>query len=50
MGMSDRQFDTYQSKVLMLLMEAKEELAAKGERSQKLDKLIAEIETDLKRP
>ena len=50
MGMTDRQFNAYKSKLLMLLSGAKEELAAKEQNSQKLDKLIAEIESDLKRP
>jgi hypothetical protein len=46
MGMSDRQFDSYQARLLGNLREALE-LSPDNE---KLKKLIAEIESELKRP
>ena len=49
MGMTDRQFDSYQGRILELLLEALEEIKKSGE-SKKLEKLIAAIEAELKRP
>ena len=49
MGMTDRQFDSYQAKLLRSLKRAEEEFKEKGE-SKELRELIAEIEAELKRP
>ena len=49
MGMSDRQFDSYQSKILRILKKAEEEIREKGE-SKELIGLINDIEAELKRP
>ena len=49
MGMTDRQFDSYQSKLLRLLKKIDEEVSEKGE-SRELKELITEIEAELKRP
>lgn len=50
MGMTDRQFDSYQSLLLDLLKEAYEEVKENGADSKKLKKLIDKIESELKRP
>lgn len=47
MGMTDRQFDSYQKRLLGRLEEIKE---LSKEENPKLDKLIKEIEDELKRP
>ena len=49
MGMTDRQFDSYQAKLLRILKRVDEEIREKGE-SKELKELIAEIEAELKRP
>jgi len=49
MGMTDRQFDSYQARLLRLLVKIQEEIKAKGE-SKELEELIKEIEKELKRP
>jgi len=46
MGMTDRQFDAYQARLLALLKAALEE----SPDSKKLQDLINEIEAELKRP
>jgi len=46
MGMSDRQFDTYQSKLLWMLKKA----LLKTPENDVLEEIVDEIETDLKRP
>ena len=49
MGMTDRQFDAYQSLMLNLLKKADQEIKEKGE-SKQLTELIASIEAELQRP
>ena len=49
MGMTDRQFDSYQARLLRLLVKIAEEIKEKGE-SKELDVLIKEIEKELRRP
>jgi len=49
MGMSDRQFDSYQAKLLRILKRAEQEVEEKG-KSKELSDLILEIEAELKRP
>jgi len=49
MGMTDRQFDSYQARLLTILKKAIEEIHEKGE-TKELSGLIAEIESELKRP
>ena len=49
MGMTDRQFDSYQARLLKLLKRIQEEVKAKGE-SKELAELIEEIEKELRRP
>jgi len=49
MGMTDRQFDSYQALMLELLEEAYDEIKEKGE-SAKLLKMIEKIRADLRRP
>lgn len=52
MGMTDRQFDSYQKRLLRLLCSAKEEIL-KGtptSNTTKLDEIINDIESELKRP
>lgn len=46
MGMTDRQFDSYQARLLSNLKEA----LAVSPNNEKLKKLIKEIEAELKRP
>lgn len=46
MGMTDRQFDSYQSMLLESLKDALE----KSPDNEKLQRLIAKIESELKRP
>jgi len=46
MGMTDRQFDSYQALLLSVLQEALEETPE----NKRLQKLIAKIEAELKRP
>jgi hypothetical protein len=52
MGMSDRQFDTYQQSLLRDLERIEEEvlLISNGKKSKSLDKLKRDIEDHLKRP
>jgi len=51
MGMSDRQYDSVQKKLLRLLEGVKEELEVKHNvKSEKLELIIADIEDELKRP
>ena len=50
MGMTDRQFDSYQSMLLDALKEAHEEVKAQGIESKKLKRMIEKIEAELKRP
>jgi len=45
MGMTDRQFDSYQSNLLEILKQADKE-----SESETLKRLIARIENELKRP
>ena len=49
MGMTDRQFDSYQARMLKLLIRIAQEVKEKGE-SKELLELIEEIEKELKRP
>jgi len=49
MGMTDRQFDSYQARLLKILKSALEEITEKGD-SKELVELISEIEAELKRP
>jgi len=49
MGMTDRQFDSYQARLLRLLVKIAEEIKEKGE-SKELEGLIKEIEKELRRP
>jgi len=49
MGMTDRQFDSYQARMLKLLIRIAEEVKEKGE-SKELLELIDEIQQELKRP
>ena len=46
MGMTDRQFDSYQANLLIHLKEALEE----NPENKKLKKLVAQIEKELKKP
>ena len=51
MGMSDRQYDSVQKRLLRLLEVVKEELEAKhGVKSEKLELIMKDIEEELKRP
>ena len=50
MGMTDRQFDSYQKRTLNILKKAQEENNAKGVENTVLAELIKEIEEELKRP
>ena len=52
MGMTDRQFDTYQKSLLRDLKRIKEEVAklTNGAESKELRELIQDIEDQLKRP
>jgi fructosamine-3-kinase len=50
MGMSDRQFDAFLKSHLGRLETAKKELQEKGITSKELDKVIQEIDEQLKRP
>lgn len=50
MGMTDRQFDSYQKRTLNILQKAQEENVAKGVENKILSELIKEIEEELKRP
>jgi hypothetical protein len=45
MGMTDRQFDSYQARLLEILKEALADPT-----NEKLKRLIEQIETELKRP
>ena len=49
MGMSDRQFDAYNKTLLGRLVIASEEIKEKGT-SKELDKVIKELDENLKRP
>ena len=46
MGMTDRQFDSYQARLLKILKSA----LAESPQNKTLQELIAEIEAELKRP
>ena len=51
MGMTDRQFDTHQKRILRLLEKVKEEITTSGNsQSQTLDTMMKDIEEELKRP
>ena len=50
MGMTDKQFASYQKSLLRDLKRAQEELKAKGASSDNLDEVINDIEDELKRP
>jgi len=50
MGMTDRQFDSYQARLLELLQVAYAEVKESGGESKELKKLIDKIEAELKRP
>ena len=49
MGMTDRQFDSYQAQLVRNLKKALKDIEEKGDTTE-LKELIAEIETELKRP
>jgi len=49
MGMTDRQFDSYQARLLDLLRKVLEEMQKNGS-TEELEKLIASLEAELKRP
>lgn len=50
MGMTDKQFASYQKSLLRDLKRAQEELKAAGTASPSLDEVIKDIEDELKRP
>lgn len=50
MGMTDKQFASYQKSLLRDLKRAQQELQAKGISSQNLDEVIKDFEDELKRP
>ena len=50
MGMTDRQFDAYNLLQLLHLEEIQDELAEKGIHSKKLDRIIENLSSQLKRP
>lgn len=50
MGMTDKQFETYQADLLHLLEIADSEIKASGARSQTLERLIKNIDSALKKP
>jgi len=52
MGMTDRQFDSYQTRLLRELERIEEEVLSitGGKRSESLEKLKRDIESELKRP
>jgi hypothetical protein len=50
MGMTDRQFDSYQARVLKILRHINGEIREKGCDSKELSELIKEMEAELKRP
>ena len=50
MGMTDRQFDSYQEILLRNLKRAKDEVTASGGSSKELDDLIDSLERQLSRP
>ena len=49
MGMTDRQFDSYQARFLRILVGIARDIEEKGE-SKELLELIEEIQQELKRP
>ena len=50
MGMTDKQFASYQRSLLRDLKRAQESLAAKGISDRDLDQVIKDIEAELERP
>lgn len=50
MGMTDRQFDSYQARLLELLQVAYDEVIVSGGSSKELEKLIKKLDAELKRP
>lgn len=50
MGMTDKQFASYQAGLLRELKKIKEELAKKGTASKDLDAIIKDLENELMRP
>ena len=50
MGMTDRQFDSYQSMLLDALEEIHKEIKEKGCESERLTRMIKKIKSELKRP
>ena len=49
MGMSDKQFESYKSQLLMNLQTAKEDIQ-KDNNISKLEKIIDNLESELKKP
>jgi hypothetical protein len=52
MGMTDRQFDSYQARLIELLKYALVDIqqSAENANTEKLQRLISEVENELKRP
>jgi len=50
MGMSDKQYESNQKRLLRLLEVVKNELAAKKVKSDMLEQIMKDIEDELKRP
>lgn len=50
MGMTDRQFDSYTKRQLQILEKIQSELAQQGVTHVELDKLVEDLQNELKRP
>ena len=50
MGMTDKQFESYQSSVLRELKRAQRELAVEGVSNETINEIIEAMENELKRP